>query len=191
MTAWKDRVKELRRVPASSLIPHPKNWRTHSPGQREAMRAVLSDVGFAGAMLCYEDEDARLVIIDGHMRQDELGNQEVPCLVLDVTEAEARKLLVTFDPIAAMAEADTERLDALLREVETDQAGLQKLLDELAAENKIDLGEPAETPKSQTLAERFGVPPFSVLDARQGYWQDRKRAWLSLGIQSEIGRGGG
>jgi hypothetical protein len=35
------------------------------------------------------------------------------------------------------------------------------------------------------------VPPFSVLDARQGYWQERKRAWLSLGIQSEVGRGGG
>jgi hypothetical protein len=44
---------------------------------------------------------------------------------------------------------------------------------------------------AQTLVERFGVPPFSVLDARQGYWQDRKRAWRGLGIQSEIGRGGG
>jgi len=41
----------------------------------------------------------------------------------------------------------------------------------------------------QTLAERFVVPPFSVLDARQGYWQERKRAWLALGIQSELGRG--
>ena len=42
-----------------------------------------------------------------------------------------------------------------------------------------------------TLRERFIVPPFSVLDARQGYWQERKRAWLALGIQSELGRGGG
>jgi len=41
------------------------------------------------------------------------------------------------------------------------------------------------------LAERFGVPPFSVLDARQGYWQTRKRTWLALGIQSELGRGEG
>lgn len=40
-----------------------------------------------------------------------------------------------------------------------------------------------------TLADRFGVPPFSVLDARQGYWQDRKREWLALGIKSELGRG--
>lgn len=40
-----------------------------------------------------------------------------------------------------------------------------------------------------TLADRFIVPPFSILDARQGYWQERKRAWLALGIQSELGRG--
>lgn len=40
-----------------------------------------------------------------------------------------------------------------------------------------------------TLAERFLIPPFSVLDARQGYWQARKSAWIALGIQSELGRG--
>lgn len=38
------------------------------------------------------------------------------------------------------------------------------------------------------LRERFGVPPFTVLDARTGYWQERKRAWLALGIRSELGR---
>jgi len=56
-----------------------------------------------------------------------------------------------------------------------------------------DLGaEPAADPGAQarkTLAERFVVPPFSVLDARQGYWQERKAAWIALGIQSELGRG--
>lgn len=31
-------------------------------------------------------------------------------------------------------------------------------------------------------------PPFSILDTRQGYWQDRKRQWKALGIKSEIGR---
>ena len=39
-----------------------------------------------------------------------------------------------------------------------------------------------------TLADRFLVPPFSVLDAKSGYWQDRKRDWLALGIRSELGR---
>ena len=40
-----------------------------------------------------------------------------------------------------------------------------------------------------SLAERFLLPPFSVLDARQGYWQKRKKKWISLGIRSELGRG--
>lgn len=38
------------------------------------------------------------------------------------------------------------------------------------------------------LRDKFIEPPFSVLDTKQGEWQDRKRAWLSLGIQSEVGR---
>lgn len=38
------------------------------------------------------------------------------------------------------------------------------------------------------LLDKFGVPPFSVLDTKQGYWQDRKRYWLAKGIKSEIGR---
>ena len=43
-------------------------------------------------------------------------------------------------------------------------------------------------PDTLTLVDRFGVPPFSILDARSGYWQDRKRDWLDLGITGELGR---
>jgi hypothetical protein len=45
-----------------------------------------------------------------------------------------------------------------------------------------------DRPFDGILARRFVVPPFSTLDARQGYWQDRRRAWLALGIRSELGR---
>ena len=38
------------------------------------------------------------------------------------------------------------------------------------------------------LIDKFIVPPFSVLDTRQGYWQDRKRLWTELGLKSELGR---
>lgn len=38
------------------------------------------------------------------------------------------------------------------------------------------------------VAEEFLFPPFTVLDARNGEWQERKRAWMRLGIQSEVGR---
>lgn len=34
----------------------------------------------------------------------------------------------------------------------------------------------------------FGENPFTILDAKSGSWQNRKRKWMSLGIQSEVGR---
>ena len=40
----------------------------------------------------------------------------------------------------------------------------------------------------QGLRDEFGQPPFSILDARQGLWQSRKKKWQSFGLQSEIGR---
>ena len=40
------------------------------------------------------------------------------------------------------------------------------------------------------LAETWEYPPFSVLNAREGWWQERKRQWLAMGIKSELGRGG-
>jgi len=135
--AIRDRIIDFRRVPASSLAPHPENWRTHPPAQRAAMRAVLEEIGFAGAVLARENGDGQLQMIDGHLRQDEMGNQDVPVLVLDVTADEAQKLLATFDPLGAMAEADAERLDALLSEVGEQEAGLQALLDSLAAQHSL------------------------------------------------------
>lgn len=42
---------------------------------------------------------------------------------------------------------------------------------------------------STLLVDRFLVPPFSVFDTKQGYWQNRKNSWISLGIKSELGRG--
>ena len=41
---------------------------------------------------------------------------------------------------------------------------------------------------SNLLKDRFIVPPFSIFDTRQGYWQERKNLWKSLGIKSELGR---
>jgi hypothetical protein len=41
------------------------------------------------------------------------------------------------------------------------------------------------------LAAKFVVPPFTVLNARDGWWRSRKVAWTSLGIQSELGRSDG
>ena len=39
-----------------------------------------------------------------------------------------------------------------------------------------------------TLCRKYIVPPFSILDARTGYWIKRKREWFSLGIRGVEGR---
>ena len=174
----RDRIKELRRVRASELKPNPANWRKHPQAQQDALRGILAEVGFADAVLARELSDGSLQLIDGHLRCETAAEESIPVLVLDIDEAEANTLLATLDPICGMAEADVTKLADLLDEIETNSQALQSMLDDLT---------PVEA-KSKTFTEQFGAPPFSVFDARQGYWQDRKREWLALGIRSELGR---
>lgn len=42
--------------------------------------------------------------------------------------------------------------------------------------------------KDVLLRDKFLEPPFSILDTRQGSWQNRKRRWQNLGMKSEVGR---
>lgn len=130
----RNRVKSLRMVPASDLRPNPKNWRTHPKAQQDALRGVLAEIGLADACLARELPDGSLMLIDGHLRAETLGNGDVPVLILDVNEAEADKLLATLDPLAAMAESDAAKLDALLRNVDTGSEALQQMISSTAAQ---------------------------------------------------------
>lgn len=127
----RDRVKELRRVRAGELVPNPRNWRTHPVAQQDALRGVLAEVGYADALLVRELADSTLQIIDGHLRAETTPDAVVPVLVLDVSAAEADKILLTLDPLAALAERDDLRLAELLATVETDNAAVQAMLDDL------------------------------------------------------------
>jgi hypothetical protein len=128
---FRSRVKELRHVPAKHLKANPKNWRTHDSIQQDAFNAVLEQVGFAGAVIAYENDDDELVIIDGHMRTEHADIEKVPVLILDVSEEEADLLLATYDPIGTMAESDAERLGELLQGVSASEASLVTLLEDI------------------------------------------------------------
>lgn len=135
----RDRIKELRRVKAAELLPNPKNWRTHPKSQQDALKGILAEVGFADALLARELDDGSLMLIDGHLRAETTGEQEVPVLILDVDEKESDKLLATFDPLAGMAECDSAALDALLRNVDTGNEALQQMLTDLAESSGLYL----------------------------------------------------
>src|SRR5438552_16642899 len=104
----RDRVVGLRRVPAGELRPNPRNWRRHPARQRSALRAVLKEVGFADALLAREDADGSLILVDGHLRRSLHPGATVPALVLALTDEEADVVLVTLDPLAALADPNAD-----------------------------------------------------------------------------------
>jgi hypothetical protein len=50
-------------------------------------------------------------------------------------------------------------------------------------------GEPAAPVGETPLSREFICPPFTILDTTSKRWQERKRAWMALGLRSELGRG--
>src|SRR5258706_10201033 len=115
--AIRDRIIELRRVPASDLMPNPANFRLHNEIQRQHLQATLQSIGFAGAELARVLPDGRLMLIDGHLRAEEMADAPIPVLVTDLDEAEADALLATFDPIGRLAGTDQNAARALLERV--------------------------------------------------------------------------
>lgn len=94
-------------------------------------------------------------------------NQEILAELLDHLDEAGEDMAAigwTAEDMVAIAEAAEA---ARLRDGETDDGAVE--------ESKV------------TLHDRFIVPPFSVLDSRQGYWLRRKRVWINLGIRSELG----
>lgn len=116
-------------------------------------------------------EEAARAFLIAHNRLTELGGWDEAELFAELTALEAAGLLEAAaygaDELAALGEYTNAGGDG-----DGDGGG----------------GGGAAGP---SLADRFLIPPFDVLDARQGWWQERKRAWLDLGIRSQIGRGEG
>ncbi|MCC6738232.1 MAG: hypothetical protein IT452_04240 [Planctomycetia bacterium] len=159
----RDRIRELRRVKASALKPHPENFRVHPKRQRKAMQAVLKEIGYADALLARELPDGTLVMIDGHLRAETTPDQEVPVLVLDVTEEEARKLLLTIDPLAALAGVNDEVLADLIKSVDFDADELSKFAERLARDSGINLA-------GEAIEDEAPLPESVVVSAPGDLW---------------------
>src|SRR6266849_9968015 len=112
----RNRIKGHRRVRAGELVPHELNYRLHPQLQRAALEALYREVGVARSLLASELPDGRLKLIDGHLRRDLDPDMEVDVEILDVTEDEASALLLSIDPLAALAQTQ-EQLHQRLMEV--------------------------------------------------------------------------
>ncbi|MGO9180228.1 MAG: DNA modification methylase [Candidatus Limnocylindrales bacterium] len=137
---WRNRIVAFAdAVPLDRLVAHPENWRLHSLAQHAALSGVLGDVGLVASVVVSQRTQH---VLDGHLRV-ELARQRkeptIPVTYVDVEEDEERTILATFDPLGALATADKEKLDALLRELSPTDSALGTLIEQLARANNIDV----------------------------------------------------
>ena len=166
----RDRIKDFRRVRARDLLPNPKNWRSHPAAQQDALRGLFAELGYCDALLARELPDGGLMLIDGHLRCDTTPDMEVPVLVLDVTQAEADKLLATLDPLTCLAEADRDALLTLLASVDTDSAAVQSLLSDLAAGELVSFHDPGPQ-TGLTDPDDIPEPPDEPVTGHGDLWR--------------------
>jgi hypothetical protein len=181
------------------LRPYPSNPRKND-AVIDRMVASIREFGFRVPILAKSDGE----IVDGHLRLKaavKLGLKTVPVIPVDgLTDAQIRAFRLIVNRSVAWAEWDE---GLLARELEA----LQKVNFDLTLTGFDDLDIDRLLREAQELTEavtdaqvveraggvlnkQFLVPPFSVLDTRQGYWQERKQAWIGLGLQGEVGRSG-
>jgi hypothetical protein len=203
-------------VPVGELRPDPDNPRTHDEAQVAKLAEAMRTVGWTNPIIATDDG----TILAGHGRLRaalRLGLDAVPVLLFsDLTPEQRRLILIGDNRLAEDAGWDREALAGLLADLRESGADLvatgfgddeidaliaqaQAAADDAGTDGASDCADDDGAPAAPdagapsgagSLASRFGVPPFSVLNAREGWWQERKRAWLALGIRSELGRGG-
>ena len=174
---------EIKVVKLEEIQLDKNNARTHSEENLEAISASLEKFGQRKPIVVHKG-----VILAGNgtyeaakrLLWEEITIAQAP---EDWDEATAKAYALADNRTAELAEWNTEHLTKQLLELtelgwEIGDLGFD--VPELPEEKKEKL--------SNSLAEKFLVPPFSVLDTRAGYWQQRKRMWLDYGIRSEEGR---
>lgn len=179
-------------VAVAELTPHPRNYKQHPEEQLDHLVRSLEENGQYRNVVIAEDD----TILAGHgvvMAAQRMGLGKVLAVRMPWAPDDPRalKLLALDNEVARLAPHDDNALADLLREVQAAEIGLLGTgFDDRALDALIAACAPAKDPHvGPTLTDRFLVPPFSVLDARQGYWRKRKRQWIEVGIRSELGRG--
>lgn len=176
--------------PQRDLLPYARNAVHHDAAQVAQIVASIQEFGWTNPILIDESGE----IIAGHGRvlaAESIGFDPVPTITLaGLTDAQKRAYRIADNRLPRGAGWNDELLALELAELQS--AGFDLALtgfDKSELDNLLEDIEPAGVQSRKgNLAGQFMAPPFSVLNARDGWWMERKRAWLDIGIQSEVGR---
>jgi ParB-like chromosome segregation protein Spo0J len=165
-----------------------RNARLHDRDQVSLIANSMKQFGWTNPVLIDEDN----TVLAGYGRVEaakEMQLEVAPVIVArGWSEAQKKAYMLADNQIALRAGWDMGLLklemdELKLMDFELDLIGFP----DQELKNLFTIGS-LEKPVG-SLKEQFGLPPFSILDARSGWWQDRRRSWLALGIKSELGRG--
>lgn len=167
------------------LIPYAQNPRCND----EAVDAVASSIASFGFNVpCVID--SHNVLITGHTRlkaAKKLGLKTVPCICADsLTPAQVKAYRLADNKVSELASWDMSLLESELAQLDDLQFDMTPFGFDEELESEEDESILYDT--QNKLADEFIVPPVSILDTRSGLWQERKRVWKKLGIDSEVGR---
>ena len=166
------------------LLANPKNWRTHSRDQKQAILDVLKQVGWVQRVIVNRRTGN---MVDGHARVEialQESLPEVPVVYIDVSPEEEDLLLAALDPLSGMAGLDKERLEELLAGLDPDGTALKALLADLEAE--LGIGETkAENDVETLLDQAIQVEPGKEMivilcDSEEEFAELRKLLGLGL-----------
>lgn len=153
------------------VLDHPGQAWDHPGSQAKALVGLLKQFGIVDELLIYRSKrmgDA-YVAIDGHLRKNLDPRRQWPCTVLDLTDEEADGVLLTFDPVGQMKQANAAALDALLSAVETTDVAVQSMLTDLAEKAGLYIDRPdddrdavIEPDRGAELREKWQVEPGQI-----------------------------
>ncbi len=126
--------------PLDQIQFNPRNWRVHPLNQQNALKGVLEEVGWVQEVIVNKRTGN---LIDGHLRCQlaaREGAKTIPVKYVDLSEEEEGLILSTLDPIAAMAATDKAKLDELFAGIETENADVLKMLDDIAEKERLEYG---------------------------------------------------
>lgn len=135
---WRSRRVKSGQIRAGELIPHPDNPKVHPQKQRDAVAGSISDLGQIAPILININNN---YLVDGHERAWQALQEGEDTLVdadwVDLSEDEHRRALLILDAVGQLFQYDRDNLDALLRDVNTDDNRLSAMLSELAKTNGL------------------------------------------------------
>ena len=175
----------------------PRNYRIHTDKNKRLIRKSLEDCG-AGRSILFDKNDC---IIAGNGVYEQARELGLPVRIVESdgteliaikrtdlsTEDSRRKALALADNYTS--DTSVFDFDAIVEDFGADELEAWELnIDDLNIDDVSVNDVKPDKGRVGSLKERFIIPPFSVLDSKLGNWQDRKRAWLDLGIKSDDGR---